>query len=756
MGSYRLSKRLSSTLLTDAWAGTTVTGKPVVAHTRRLPWSTAGSFASKVAPFGRGWQGLRQAGIVPLVEIGLSSATPWVVEEFIEGETARTLMNVALTQKAPVSLRESLPIVAQAAHGMLTLSKQLPPLRHGDICGSNIIVSNDGDVRLSLIGVAAAQEADTGFGPARAELFSIAPEEIAGPSTSATDVFRLGLVFLELITGRTLFSGTTHAEVKARVEKYPGLTGQHFPSLPPPLASLLAAMLAKSPSDRPTAGDVEAALVRAFEPGGEGPQRTVTAAFARLMKGRSLVLNELEGGESLVLTALTSTSSTAPAPVTIGATTSDGAVTLAKVNTKRMTGEEMAAVRAAEVAEASRVAGEEWHARHAGDDGNPKDFALGQVLLEQQLVTLEQADAGLVHAQSFGSTLFAALVFLGHLDEDVGLPLAAQLLRYRWLTGPQLLELNLSPANAPLLPRDTAEQWQVLPLRLEAGGLLVAIADPGRLDVLDEIKRRAKTRSVTAMCATERTLIEGLQRVYDGKTGLPDWARPKTKPVASSLQALDDFELAPLDDLGLPPPPSSAPAMSPLPPMPSAPSPARAPMSSPPMARPMPSAQVAPSATLPTGLPTLNIATRLFDAVLSLVPERGAEGARLLGLVRAVAKQSGASGAPFEQTSLYATAVVIAALLDGKRAFDRPSLPAVSAVLGTHWNDAKDLVSPLLDADDSPPTDPRSVVLSLCFSVAARGGAVPATLAEATSALQHLRSSYPPQALAALEVVLSR
>ncbi len=817
MGSYRISRRLTSSLLTDGWAGTTVTGKPIVAHNRREPWSKATTFASRIAPYSRGWLGLRQPGVVPLVEVGVSNGTPWVVEEFIEGETARALMSAAVAQKAPLKLNEALAIAAQVAHGLSRLGKQLPPLNHGDVCGSTIIVSNDGEARLSAIGLAASLDADATLGPARAELLSIAPEELTGPPTAATDIFRLGLVFLELVTGRTLLSGATYTEVKARLETYPGLSAQHFPSLPPPIASLLASMLARNPADRPTAPDVEAAMVHTLPPTGNEPQSVVTATFARLFKGRPLLIKELEGGEPLVLTALPSTSGTAghQSHVAVGATNADGAVTLAKVTTKRMTGDEMAAVRAAEVAEAARVAGQEWHERHLGDDGNPKDFALGQVLIEKQLLTVEHADAGLVQAQSFGSTLFSALCFLGHLDEDVGLPLMAELLRQRCLTGPQLLELNLTPANAPFLPRETAEEWQVVPLKLEAGGLLVAIADPGRLDVLDAVKLRAKARSVSAVRATERTLAEGLLRVYDGKTELPDWGRPKPKPVASldanalppldrlELPPLDGLDLPPLDSLGLPPPPPPAPPPPaspppaphpPAPPLPAPHPPALHPPAPPPPAphppappppAPPPPAPHPPAPPLPTsgtthparapmrsppmpsdpgaatpvpvpGLPTFDIATRLFDALLSLMPERGAEGSRLLALVRAVAKQSGTSGAPLEELSLYATAVVIGALLESKRVFETPSLPAVSAVLGAHWKDAEPLLRPLLDGDEAVPTDKRGVVLTLCFSLAAHCDAVPATLAEAKAGLQRFTSSYPPAVIAALEAALSR
>lgn len=770
MGSFKLARRLPSTsILTEPWLGTTVTGRPVVAHLCKEPWAKT-NFVTRFAGFHRGWQGLRQAGVAPLLEVGQApNGGLWVVEEFIEGETARTLMNAALAQKSPLSVAEALAIAQQVARGLVTLSRQIPPLHHGDVCGSTIIVGTDGDVRLGGVGLAEAIDADGTLGPARAELFVMAPEALSLGSTPQSDVFKLGLVLLELLTGRTLFAGTSHAEVKARAEKYPGLTPQHFPNFPPAVAAVLAAMLAKEPSARPGCVEVESALGKALAATGASDEKSpVAGLFNRLFKGRTPMLKGLEGTEPLVLTPLAFPAvSAAPtqASAQVGATNADGSVTLAKVRTTRMTSEEMAVVRANEAAEAARVVAAEWSARHAGDDSNPRDFALGQLLIEKQRISVEQADASLQQSQSFGSTLFYSLCFLGHLDEDEGLPFAAELLKQRFVTGPQLIELGLTTANAPLLPRETAEQWQVVPLKLEAGALTVAITDPSRMDVLDEVKRRAKVRAVNAVRATERTLTEGLLRVYDGKTALPEWALPKKAPPAplpplsldpSSLPPLD--ELPALEDLGLPPPPS----MEPLPPMPSAPTAARAPMSSPPMSRPMPSAPPAVAPPPPAPAPPLqspnllDITSRLFDAVLSLVPERGPEGSRMIGLVRAVAKQSGATGVPLEQLRLCAKALVFASLLEGKRAFETPSLPAVSAVLGSHWREFEPVLKPLLDGDDAPPADPRTVVLMLCFSLASSLGLVPAKLNEAAAGLAPMKGRYPPAAIAALEAVLSR
>jgi hypothetical protein len=76
--------------------------------------------------------------------------------------------------------------------------------------------------------------------------------------------------------------------------------------------------------------------------------------------------------------------------------------------------------------------------------------------------------------------------------------------------------------------------------------------------------------------------------------------------------------------------------------------------------------------------------------------------------------------------------------------------------LGPHWKDFEDFVRPLLDGHEQLPTDPRGVVLCLCFEVAEDVGSVPASLADAAATLERLRSRYPPAALAALEIVLAQ
>jgi len=771
MGNYRISKQLASRgLLSDAWAGLADDGRAVTVLRRKDPWARAASFAEQLTPWQRGWQSLRQAeGLVPLVEVGLAEGAVCVVQEFVEGEPLRLALTSGATPpgKLPLSIMETVAVVLQAARGLHALAQL--SLVHGDVSASTLILGADGTARLEALGVAAAHGPDATLGPARSELLALSPEEASGERAPTTDVFRLGLLWLELLTGKPAFGGSSYAEVKARFEQFPGVTPGHFSAFPQPVATLLAMMLAKAPGARPAVTDVVLLLEQVTAAVGVlDPASTLAHAFARLFPTRALTRPQLDGGAPLTVTP-----------------TGDGTVKLARIITKKVTAEDVAAAKALEGKDAARQAAREWSLKHARDDDNPKDFALGATLIELQKLKVEQVEAALHHAQSLGATLFDSLLALDTIDEDEVLPVSAGLLRQAFLTGPQLLELKLGAAQAALLPRDAADDWQVFPIKVEAGALVVATLDPARGDVLDALKQRAKVRAVNGVRATARTIAEGFSRVYDGKTSAPEWAGRSV--VAAQVQA-QSFELDVPSEL----PPPSAPRLSlsasgaleaegaqtaaGFPSLTFSDGTLGAPVAAPssyaqfaqhaapsPFAAPTPfTPHASPyAAHAPVASPVfelsgaLDVASRLFDALLSVMGDRGLEASAMIALVRSVAKQGGATGGPLDQVRLSVSAVVIASLLEGKRAFEIPSRPAVAMCLGPHWKDFEEFVRPLLDGDESLPSDPRGVVLSLCFEIANSVGAVPRGIGEAAQAIEALRSRYPLAALAALEIVLA-
>ena len=801
MSTYRLARPLvSPSLLTESAVGVSESGKPVLVLRRKEPWAQSAGFLERFAATQQGWQSVRQAeGVLPLLEVGQAEGTVFIVQDFLESEPLRLALQAALLAQSPFAALESVAVVLQAARGLLALDRATPSLAHGDVSASTLLFGSDGSVKLEAVGVAAMHPPDAQLGPARSELLTLSPEELEGRGGAASDVFHLGLVWLELLTGKTAFGGVTHAEVKARFERFPGVTPGHFPGLPQPIPMVLAMMLSKVPAARPTISDLELMLTQVFSAlgGVDSPAQPLVPVFQRLFPSRVPLASQLQGGTLVTLTP-------AGAP--------EGQVTLGRINTRRMSSTDVAATRVKEDAESARAAARDWTTRHSRDDGNPRDFALGAALLEAQKLSMQQVDQALQHAQSLGATMFHSLVALDLLDEDEVLPVAAALHKQPFLTGPQLLELQLGPAQISLLSRDVADDWQVIPLKLEAGSLHVAVADPARVDVLDDVKIRAKVRSVTALRATERTIQEGYARIYDGKTNPPEWALERaaapapieltlppfptqqsfheevSPPVpASAADSFSPYEFkgtsdsSPLVMGSMPsgelhafspapyaftaspgpafpfsPPPQEMPLpVLPLPVQPSAP-----PLLIPPAApRPPPSAPVVAPAKAPVATSelagSLDVAARLFDALLSVNGERGLEASAMIALVRSVAKQAGATGAPLDQVRLSVASVVIAALLEGKRAWEVPSRPATAACLGPHWHDFEDFIRPLLDGDETLPSDPRGVVLCLCFEVANVVGAVPSRLAEASAALDSLRNRYPPAALAALEIVLA-
>ncbi len=246
MGTYRLARHLTSpSLLTDSWAGVSDSGRPVLVLRRKEPWAQQPGFTERFGPAQRGWQTLRQAdGVLPLIEVGQAEGATLIVQEFVEGEPLRVaLQGNAPPGKTPLSVVESAAVVLQAVRGLLSLDQLSPSLTHGDVSSSTLLLGSDGSVRFEAIGLAAAHQADATFGPARSELLTMSPEELDGPAGPASDIFRLGLVWLELLTGKSAFGGNSHAEVKVRFEKFPGVTPGHFSSLPQPIPMVLAMML---------------------------------------------------------------------------------------------------------------------------------------------------------------------------------------------------------------------------------------------------------------------------------------------------------------------------------------------------------------------------------------------------------------------------------------------------------------------------------------------------------------------------------
>ena len=181
----------------------------------------------------------------------------FIVMEFVEG----TGLDARLRQ-GPVPLADAVGIVGQIASALDHLHSR--GIIHRDVKPANVLVTDDGRVKITDFGVARSADPSATL---ETEIYGtphyMAPEQVrAGTVDARTDVFALGVLVYEMLTGTRPFLGATVAEVTHNILygrlQAPNLRGA---PLPEPLQEVLARALASDPAERyQTAGALADAL----------------------------------------------------------------------------------------------------------------------------------------------------------------------------------------------------------------------------------------------------------------------------------------------------------------------------------------------------------------------------------------------------------------------------------------------------------------------------------------------------------------
>ncbi len=199
----------------------------------------------------RALAGLRHPAIVTLFDARLDAKPPYLVLEYVDGETlARRIA------RGPLSAVETRLIGAAAANG-LTAAHEAGVV-HRDVKPANIMipaVPDPEEARLLDFGIAHSVGGSraTTVGTVVGSAVYLSPEQARGGEvTPASDVYSLGLVLIECLTGRPAFSGSAEEVLGARLVRSPALDD---PALAAD-AGLLARMTALDAADRPSAAEV--------------------------------------------------------------------------------------------------------------------------------------------------------------------------------------------------------------------------------------------------------------------------------------------------------------------------------------------------------------------------------------------------------------------------------------------------------------------------------------------------------------------
>lgn len=284
IGPYRLVRRL----------GAGGMGEVFLAHDSRLDRLVAIKHAhaelatpEQRARFRReAWAAARLAhpAIVPVFDILSDEDGDWIVMEHVDGPTLRE----HLAAHGPPPPATAAAWAAQIAEGLAAAHDK--GIIHRDLKTENVMIAASGHLKIVDFGLAKPLAAEdpglsvSGSGAVLGTLRSMAPEQARGHQVDPrADLFSLGVLLYELLTGVAPFSGGSPFDILTRLAVQPhDPVAVHNPAVPPRLAALVDALLAKSPEARPASAAVVAEALRgiSFELGADGFRAAAAPAEA--------------------------------------------------------------------------------------------------------------------------------------------------------------------------------------------------------------------------------------------------------------------------------------------------------------------------------------------------------------------------------------------------------------------------------------------------------------------------------------------
>jgi serine/threonine-protein kinase len=258
-GRYRLTEHIAGGGMGDVWRCTDEVLGRTVALKILLPALVAEpGFSERFRDEARTMATINHPGVVNVYDYGVDQGVTYLVMEYVEGDA----LSKTLTRVGRLTPARTMSLMAQAADALQAAHEK--GIVHRDVKPANLLVRPNGTLVLTDFGIArsAAGSRLTAVGSVLGTASYISPEQASGGvATPASDVYALGVVAYQCLSGRRPFEGGSPIEIAM----------QHVDGVPPPL-----------PPDIPPAvrSLVERCLMKA--PGARWPSAAALAAAARL------------------------------------------------------------------------------------------------------------------------------------------------------------------------------------------------------------------------------------------------------------------------------------------------------------------------------------------------------------------------------------------------------------------------------------------------------------------------------------------
>ncbi|HEY0986536.1 MAG TPA: protein kinase, partial [Kofleriaceae bacterium] len=205
------------------------------------------AMAAMLSAAARAYGSLEHPRIARMSEFGVAQGATFTAVEYVLGLDALRLISEARLAGVTLAAGGALALVSQAARAVGYAHGR--GLTHLGLAPTNVIVTAEGDIKITDFGILSATLPPRPIDVPRLaqRIPYLAPEQLANEATSAaTDVFALGVLAYELVTGNRTFKGETPQQVASAIMAGP----PNEPLLPRPIVRVLQRCLARSPFER--------------------------------------------------------------------------------------------------------------------------------------------------------------------------------------------------------------------------------------------------------------------------------------------------------------------------------------------------------------------------------------------------------------------------------------------------------------------------------------------------------------------------
>lgn len=204
---------------------------------------------------------LAHPNIVNIYDVGEDQGSQYIVMEYVPGPTLKEVIQ----KRGRLQPMEAIRIAGEIASALESAHRN--NLVHCDIKPHNILVMSDGRVKVTDFGIARAVTSSTMTysGNVIGSVHYFSPEQAKGTViTTKSDVYSLGVVMYEMLTGRLPFNGETTVSIALKhLQEEPVALRQLVPSIPPVLEAIVQKAMSKNPLERPSSTELYADLNQA-------------------------------------------------------------------------------------------------------------------------------------------------------------------------------------------------------------------------------------------------------------------------------------------------------------------------------------------------------------------------------------------------------------------------------------------------------------------------------------------------------------